>query len=38
MISDNIKRFRKAKGISQEEMAARLNVVRQTISKWENSD
>ena len=38
MISDNIKRFRKAKGISQEEMAARLNVVRQTISKWENGD
>lgn len=36
MISDNIKRFRKAKGISQEEMAARLNVVRQTVSKWEN--
>ncbi len=36
MISDNIKRFRKAKGISQKEMAARMNVVRQTVSKWEN--
>lgn len=36
MISDNIKHFRKAKGISQEEMAAKLNVVRQTVSKWEN--
>ena len=36
MINENIKHFRKAKGISQEEMAVRLNVVRQTISKWEN--
>lgn len=36
MINDNIKNFRKAKGISQEEMAVKLNVVRQTVSKWEN--
>lgn len=36
MIDKNIKRFRKAKGISQEEMAVKLNVVRQTVSKWEN--
>lgn len=36
MINENIKRARKAKGISQEEMAVRLNVVRQTVSKWEN--
>ena len=36
MISNNIKHFRKAKGISQEEMAAKLNVVRQTVSKLEN--
>ena len=35
MINDNIKRFRKEKGLSQEEMAVKLNVVRQTISKWE---
>lgn len=35
MISENIKRFRKAKGLTQEEMAVRLNVVRQTVSKWE---
>ncbi len=27
---------RKKKGISQEEMAVKLNVVRQTVSKWEN--
>ena len=36
MLSENIKSLRKAKGISQEELAVRLNVVRQTISKWEN--
>ena len=35
MLSDNLKRFRKAKGLSQEELALRLNIVRQTISKWE---
>ncbi|MCD8355007.1 MAG: helix-turn-helix domain-containing protein [Clostridia bacterium] len=35
MINENIKNARKAKGISQEEMAAQLNVVRQTVSKWE---
>lgn len=35
MLSKNIKTLRKAKGLSQEELAARLNVVRQTISKWE---
>ena len=35
MINENIKNARKAKGISQEEMAIELNVVRQTVSKWE---
>ena len=35
MLNENIKNLRKAKGISQEELAVRLNVVRQTISKWE---
>ncbi len=35
MINENIKSARKAKGFTQEEMAIRLNVVRQTISKWE---
>lgn len=35
MLSENIKNLRKAKGLSQEELAIRLNVVRQTISKWE---
>ena len=35
MLSENIKTVRKSKGLSQEELAVKLNVVRQTISKWE---
>lgn len=35
MINENIKNARKAKGLSQDEMAVELNVVRQTVSKWE---
>lgn len=35
MLNENIKTIRKAKGLSQEELAIKLNVVRQTISKWE---
>ena len=35
MLSENLKNLRTAKGITQEELAIRLNVVRQTISKWE---
>ncbi len=35
MLKDNIKSIRKSKGLSQEELAVKLNVVRQTISKWE---
>jgi putative transcriptional regulator len=35
MFSENLKTIRKEKGFSQEQLAARLNVVRQTISKWE---
>ena len=35
MLKENIKSMRKAKGLSQEELAIKLNVVRQTISKWE---
>lgn len=35
MLNDNIKNLRKAKGLSQDELAIKLNVVRQTISKWE---
>lgn len=35
MLSDNIKMLRKQKGFTQEELAIRLHVVRQTVSKWE---
>lgn len=36
MLNENIKNLRRSKGLSQEELAIKLNVVRQTISKWEN--
>ena len=36
MLNENIKIIRKSKGLSQEELAIKLNVVRQTVSKWEN--
>ena len=36
MLNENIRAIRRSKGLSQEELAIRLNVVRQTISKWEN--
>ena len=35
MLNENIKAIRKSRGLSQEEFAVRLNVVRQTVSKWE---
>lgn len=35
MLNENIKAIRKSKGLSQEELAIKLNVVRQTVSKWE---
>lgn len=35
MLNKNLKQLRKSRGLSQEELAIRLNVVRQTISKWE---
>lgn len=35
MFGDNLKAIRKAKGYTQEELAIKLNVVRQTVSKWE---
>ena len=35
MLNENIKALRKSKGLSQQELAVKLNVVRQTISKWE---
>lgn len=35
MLSENLKVIRKNKGLSQAELAVKLNVVRQTVSKWE---
>lgn len=35
MLNKNMKSIRKSKGLSQHEIAIKLNVVRQTISKWE---
>ena len=35
MLNENIKAIRKVKGLSQQELAVKLNVVRQTVSKWE---
>ena len=35
MLGENIKILRKQKGFSQETLAQQLNVVRQTVSKWE---
>lgn len=35
MFSENLKQARQKKGISQQELASRLHVVRQTVSKWE---
>ena len=35
MLNEKIKSLRKQRGFTQEELAIRLNVVRQTISKWE---
>ena len=35
MLNENIKAIRKSKGLSQQELDMKLNVVRQTISKWE---
>lgn len=35
MLQENIRAFRQKKGMTQEELASRLHVVRQTVSKWE---
>ena len=35
MLNENIRALRKSKGLSQQDLAIKLNVVRQTISKWE---
>ena len=37
MLNENMKTIRKSKGLSQQELAVKLNVVRQTVSKWEQA-
>lgn len=37
MLGDNIKKYRRERGYTQEELSAKLHVVRQTLSKWENN-
>lgn len=37
MLNENLKNLRKQKGFTQEEIASRLHVVRQTVSKWEKA-
>ena len=38
LLNENIRAIRKVKGLSQEELALRLHVARQTVSKWEQGD
>ena len=38
MLNENIKAIRRSKGLSQQELAVKLNVVRQTVSKWEQGE
>ena len=38
MLGENIKTYRQKKGYTQEEVANRLHVTRQTISKWETGE
>ncbi|MBE5797801.1 MAG: helix-turn-helix transcriptional regulator [Clostridiales bacterium] len=35
MLGENIRNLRMARGLSQEELAQKLHIVRQTVSKWE---
>ena len=36
MLNENLSRIRRERGLTQASLAIKLNVVRQTISKWEN--
>lgn len=37
-LGEKLQRLRKEQGWTQEELAARLNISRQAISKWESGD
>ena len=36
MLNESLSKIRRERGLTQESLAIKLNVVRQTISKWEN--
>ena len=36
MLQENLRTLRRARGLSQEDLAQRLHITRQTLSKWEN--
>ena len=36
MLAENIRKYRKEKNMSQDELAEKLGVSRQSISLWEN--
>ena len=38
MIGENIRKARKAAGVSQKELAERLQVYQKDISRWDNGD
>ena len=38
MIGENIRKARKAAGVSQKELAERLQVYQKDISRWENGE
>ena len=38
MLSENLKRIRKDNNLSQEQLAEKLGVSRQSVSKWENGE
>ena len=37
-LSDNIKKFRLANNLTQEQLAVKLGVSAQAVSRWENGD
>lgn len=37
MLGENIRKYRKINSISQEKLAEKLNISRQRINQWENS-
>lgn len=38
MLNENIKKLRKQKGLTQEQLAEKLNITRQSVAKWEKGE